>query len=68
MISILQSYAAIPLVALVVFGVLVVIARPDRDEGGDGLYAVYLSVVGIAAMLPRAGVRRALREARSPNG
>lgn len=50
MLSLLQSYAAIPLAALLVFVVLVAVARPDRDQGGNGLYAVYLSAVGITAL------------------
>src|SRR4051812_37222000 len=50
MYSLLQSSIAIPLAILVVFLVLVFIARPDRDESGDGLYSVYLSAVGVIAL------------------
>ena len=50
MYTLLQSQIAIPLAILVVFLVLVVIARPDHDERGDGLYAVYLSAVGVTAL------------------
>jgi hypothetical protein len=50
MYSLLESYIAIPFAILVVFLVLVVIARPDRDENGDGLYSVYLSAVGVIAL------------------
>jgi hypothetical protein len=46
----LQSFVAVPFVVLIVFLVLMAVARPDLDDRGEGLYAVYLAVVGITAL------------------
>jgi hypothetical protein len=40
----------VPLTILVVYLALVLLARPDRDEEGNGLYASYLGLVGVTSM------------------
>lgn len=50
MISFLQQYAGVSMLALVAFVVFVLVARPDRDPDGDGLYSVYLSTISIASL------------------
>ncbi|MBK5288324.1 MAG: hypothetical protein JJE46_07645 [Acidimicrobiia bacterium] len=39
-----------PATVLLVVALLMVLARPDRDTGGDGAYAVYLSAASLAAL------------------
>ena len=44
------SDAGAPLVVLVIFVLLMAVARPDRDSDGDGVYAVYLSGASLTAL------------------
>ena len=52
MFTTLQSFiqVSVPVTVLLVLVLLLVAARPDRDDTGDGLYATYLSVVGVSAL------------------
>jgi hypothetical protein len=50
--TLLQSFlqVALPLTVLLVLVVFLAIARPDHDDTGDGIYAVYLSVAAVTAL------------------
>jgi hypothetical protein len=52
MFTTLQSFiqVTLPVTVLLVLVLLLLAARPDRDDNGDGLYATYLSVVGVSAL------------------
>ena len=40
----LATLVGIPITVLVVFAILAVAARPDRNPDGNGVYAVYLGL------------------------
>ncbi len=50
MLQVFQNVAVVPIVVLVALLALVLIARPDRGPGDDGLYAAYLSAIGVASL------------------
>jgi hypothetical protein len=50
MLQVFQNVAAVPIVVIVALLALVLIARPDRGPGDDGLYASYLSAINIASL------------------
>ena len=46
----IATLIGIPVTVLLVFGILIVAARPDREPNGDGVYAAYLGLASIAAL------------------
>ncbi len=52
MYSVLQGFleVSLPVTVLLVLVVLLAIARPDHDDTGDGLYAVYLGAAAVTAL------------------